>query len=259
MLTGLGAGLVFGIQDALTRQTLQILNSNGVGAMFTTWAPYALVGAGAIGIWLMQSAFNSGPLPLSLPAISAGEPLVGIFLGVLVFGDRIQITPGELALQAGGIVALIAGVILVGRAPALSQLRRLTPPSLPHITGGLPNLTSLPSLPGLTGLTGLTGRHSAEADQADRDQADRDQADRDQADRDQAPHPGVEALPGGNGNGDGLTNSHANGDGRHAGDGRHLGDGRNAGDDLRDGHPPPDRAHAQDNEPVDQPADHPNP
>ena len=48
----------------------------------------------------------------SLPAISAGEPLVGIFLGVLVFGDRIQITPGELALQAGGIVALIVGGIV---------------------------------------------------------------------------------------------------------------------------------------------------
>jgi hypothetical protein len=144
MLTGTGAGLVFGIQDALTRQTLQILDSNGVGAMFTTWAPYALVGAGATGIWLMQSAFNAGPLPLSLPAISAGEPLVGILLGVLIFGDRIQISPGELALQAGGIVALIAGVILVGRAPALGQLRSWTPPSLPHITGGLPTLPGRP-------------------------------------------------------------------------------------------------------------------
>ena len=145
MLTGAGAGLVFGIQDALTRQTLEILSSNGVGAMFTTWAPYALVGAGAIGIWLMQSAFNAGPLPLSLPAISAGEPLVGILLGVLVFGDRIQITPGELALQACGIVALVVGVILVGRAPALSELRRLTPAGLPHISGGLP------ALPGIHG------------------------------------------------------------------------------------------------------------
>ena len=153
MLTGTAAGLVFGIQDALTRQTLEILGSSGVGAMFATWAPYALVGAGATGIWLMQSAFNSGPLQLSLPAISAGEPLVGILLGVLVFGDRIQISPGELALQAGGIVALIAGVILVGRAPALTQLRRLTPPSLPHITG------SLPSLPGIHG---LTGRHAGD-------------------------------------------------------------------------------------------------
>lgn len=145
MLTGAAAGLVFGIQDALTRQALQTLSSNGVGAMFATWAPYALVGAGAIGIWLMQSAFNAGPLPLSLPAVSAGEPLVGILLGVLVFGDRIQITPGELALQAGGIVALVVGVILVGRAPALSELRRLTPTGLPHIGG------SLPTLPGIHG------------------------------------------------------------------------------------------------------------
>ena len=69
----------------------------------------------------MQNAFSAGPLQFSLPAISAGEPLVGILLGVLVFGDRIQITPGLLAIQAGGIAALIAGVVMVGRAPALSR------------------------------------------------------------------------------------------------------------------------------------------
>ena len=153
MLTGTGAGLVFGIQDALTRQTLQALHNGGFTGMLSTWAPYALVGAGATGIWLMQSAFNSGPLPLSLPAISAGEPLVGILLGVLVFGDRIQVSPGELALQAGGIVALVAGVIMVGRAPALSQLRTWPPPGLPHITGGLPTLP---------GRSGRTARSAAE-------------------------------------------------------------------------------------------------
>jgi hypothetical protein len=100
--------------------------------MVTTWAPYALVGAGAIGIWLMQSAFNAGPLNESLPAISAGEPLVGLLLGVIVFGDRIQVTPGLLAMQAAGIVALVVGVIMVARAPALSQLRSWTPSSIPH-------------------------------------------------------------------------------------------------------------------------------
>jgi hypothetical protein len=143
MLTGIGAGLIFGIQDALTRQTLQILQSGGISGMFTTWAPYALLGAGAIGIWLMQSAFSAGPLQVSLPGISAGEPLVGILLGIIVFGDRIQVSPGLLAIQAGGIAALIVGVIMVGRAPALSQLRSWTPPSIPHsiphaIPRGLP-------------------------------------------------------------------------------------------------------------------------
>ena len=86
----------------------------------------------------MQSAFSAGPLQHSLPAIAAGEPLVGMLLGVLVFGDRIQISTGELALQAAGIAALVAGVILVGRAPALSQLRGWTPAGLTHITDSLP-------------------------------------------------------------------------------------------------------------------------
>ena len=137
MLTGAAAGLMFGIQDALTRQTLQTLSSVGASGMFTTWAPYALVGAGAIGIWLMQSAFNAGSQQQSLPAIAAGEPLVGLALGVLIFGDRIQVSPGELALQAGGVVALVVGVIMVGRAPALSSLRGSLP--RPHLPAGLPH------------------------------------------------------------------------------------------------------------------------
>jgi hypothetical protein len=143
MLTGVGAGLVYGIQDALTRQTLEILQSGGISGMASTWAPYALVGAGAIGIWLMQSAFSAGPLQVSLPAISAGEPLVGILLGVIVFGDRIQVTPGLLAIQAGGIAALVVGVIMVGRAPALSQLRSWTESGISHTP-----LAGLPGLPG---------------------------------------------------------------------------------------------------------------
>ena len=143
MLTGIGAGLIFGIQDALTRQTLEILQSNGISGMFTTWAPYALLGAGAIGIWLMQSAFSAGPLQVSLPGISAGEPLVGILLGVVVFGDQIQLTTGLLAIQAAGIAALIVGVIMVARAPALSQLRSWTPTSIQHtIPHGLPGRLS---------------------------------------------------------------------------------------------------------------------
>jgi drug/metabolite transporter (DMT)-like permease len=156
MLTGAAAGLIFGIQDALTRQTLQGLHRFGFPGLFIHWAPYALVGAGALGIWLMQSAFSSGPLNVSLPAISAGEPVVGILLGVVVFGDRVQDTPGELAIYTGGLAALIAGVIMVSRSPALSQLRAWTDenipslPPLPHVP--VPHVPRLPlNLPGLHG------------------------------------------------------------------------------------------------------------
>jgi drug/metabolite transporter (DMT)-like permease len=127
-LTGLGAGLVFGIQDALTRQTLQVLQNHSFSGLLHSWSAYCLVATGAVGILLMQNAFSAGPLHASLPTITAGEPVAGILLGVLVFGDRVQLAPEDLALQAGGIFTLVVGVIAVARAPALSSLRKAVEP-----------------------------------------------------------------------------------------------------------------------------------
>jgi len=127
-LTGMAAGLVFGIQDALTRDTLQLLQGHPVTVLFANWAPYCLLATGIVGLWLMQNAFSAGPLHSSLPTIAAGEPVAGIALGIVVFGDRIQITPGELAIEAGGIAALIVGVVAVARSSAFSGLglRKIT-------------------------------------------------------------------------------------------------------------------------------------
>jgi drug/metabolite transporter (DMT)-like permease len=133
-LTGLGAGLVFGIQDALTRQTLQILKFHGLSGVVQSWSVYCLVATGAVGVLLMQNAFNAGPLHSSLPTITAGEPVAGILLGIAVFGDRVSLTPASLAIQAGGLFALVIGVVLVARAPALSNLRKVVtePVHIPH-------------------------------------------------------------------------------------------------------------------------------
>jgi drug/metabolite transporter (DMT)-like permease len=122
-LTGIGTGLVMGISDALTRRTVQILDAHSVAGLLTAWPPYCLLGAALIGMWLMQNSFNAAPLHASLPGVTAAEPVSGILLGVVVFGDVIRISPGMLAVQAIGIVALVVGVIMVARAPVLSQLR----------------------------------------------------------------------------------------------------------------------------------------
>jgi hypothetical protein len=148
-LVGLGAGLVFGIQDALTRQTLEILQGHSVTVLFTNWPPYCLIGAGIVGIWLMQNAFSAGPLHYSLPTIAAGEPVAGIVLGIVVFGDRIQISPGMLAIEAGGIAALIVGTVAVARASAFSGLRKITDVILPGSESAEPAEGS-PDLPGPT-------------------------------------------------------------------------------------------------------------
>ena len=145
-LTGLGAGLVFGIQDALTRQTLEILQNHPWTHLFVVWPPYCLVATGIVGLWLMQNAFSSGPLHSSLPTIAAGEPVAGIALGIVVFGDRIQISPGPLAIEAGGIAALIVGVVMVASSSAFSGLRKITETIHPDAGGPAdhPQDTALP-------------------------------------------------------------------------------------------------------------------
>ena len=140
-LTGVASGLVLGISDALTRQTIQIVSHHSLLAAATSWPAYCLVAASLLGLWLMECSFNAAPLHASLPAITAAEPLAGILLGVVIFGDVVHITPALIALQATGIVALVAGVILVARAPVLSNLR----PKRPILTR--PSRSSSPPAP----------------------------------------------------------------------------------------------------------------
>jgi hypothetical protein len=128
-LTGTGTGLVFGISDALTRRVMEIMDTHPFVTLFTSWPVYCLVASSVIGLWLMENSFSAAPLHASLPAITAAEPVAGILLGVVVFGDVISLSPGMLALQAAGIVALVTGVIMVARAPCLSSLRHM--PALP--------------------------------------------------------------------------------------------------------------------------------
>ena len=129
-LTGIAIGLVFGIADALTRQSVQILDGHHPGGLLTTWSGYTAVAASIVGLWLMQNAFSAAPLHASLPAVTAAEPAAGIVLGVLVFGDVVHIGPWLLALQAAGIAAMVGGVILVARAPVFRELRLR---QLPHV------------------------------------------------------------------------------------------------------------------------------
>jgi hypothetical protein len=158
-LTAAAAGIVFGIADALTRQTVHVMDAHSFAALLTTWPGYSLVGANLVGLLLMESAFNTAPLHASLPAISAGEPAAGIVLGIIVFGDDITVSPVMIALQVFGIVALVAGVVLVARAPALADLR---PPNLaPHLPNRLRGPNSPPPTEQVTPLEGQTARHRA--------------------------------------------------------------------------------------------------
>lgn len=118
-LLALAAGLLYGLQDALTRTTTLRLDHDGLDAVLRSWQPYAVVAAGVVGLLLVQSAFEAAPLRMSLPALTAAQPITGIACAVGFLGDRLRVTPGALAWQAAGLVAVVIGVIVIGRHPAM--------------------------------------------------------------------------------------------------------------------------------------------
>jgi drug/metabolite transporter (DMT)-like permease len=120
-LLALAAGLLYGLQDALTRICGSIVQDHGVAQVVVSWQPYAVLVIGITGILLVQSAFEAAPLRMSLPALTAAQPLAGIACGIGFLGDQIRVTPIALAFEAAGLVAVVAGVLLLGRHPAMPQ------------------------------------------------------------------------------------------------------------------------------------------
>ncbi|MFD4752189.1 DMT family transporter [Streptomyces sp. NPDC058426] len=118
-LLATGAGLLYGVQDALTRVSGEVFGEGGFGALLLTWEPYVVVALGVSGLVLVQSAFEAGPLRTSLPALSATQPLAGIVCGVGFLGDRLRMDAGALAGEAAGLVAIVVGIVLLGRHPAM--------------------------------------------------------------------------------------------------------------------------------------------
>lgn len=119
-LYAIAAGLWFGLAAALTKAAV------ATGASFLThWPFYGLLIATALGFYWMQRAFQSGPLAASFPVIIALDPLVGITLGLVLFGERISTAPSALTATAAGTLVTMAGIVV------LSHSRFMTAPAEP--------------------------------------------------------------------------------------------------------------------------------
>ena len=50
--------------------------------------------------------------------LAVAEPVCGMALGIVAFREKVPASPGMIALQAGGLIALVAGVVTVARTRA---------------------------------------------------------------------------------------------------------------------------------------------
>ncbi len=117
-LLGVATGLGYGLTAAYTKGMADQFNSGGISAIFTTWELYATIGAGLLSAFLLENAYQAGPLTASQPGITLVDPLVSTIWGLVVFGEVVNHGP-LLWLTALPGLALAGGVFLLSRSTIL--------------------------------------------------------------------------------------------------------------------------------------------
>lgn len=122
-LFAVAAGAVMALQSALLAATVALMERGPV-VLFTNWQPYGLIPATGIGVLLVMSAYQSGPLAASMPVIDAMEPSIAIAIGVVLFDERVHSGPLHLAGTAIGLVMFFVGIVLLDTSPVVHALQR---------------------------------------------------------------------------------------------------------------------------------------
>jgi hypothetical protein len=126
ILLAASAAVVYGVLDALTKSSVDLLAARGAGVL-GSWEPYALAAAGILGGLFGQSAFNAGPLSLSLPVVDTVEPTTAVVLAAAVFHESLARAPWQLAAQLAGAATAVTGITLLSHScVVLAEDRRET-------------------------------------------------------------------------------------------------------------------------------------
>ena len=116
---GVAAGATFGLTAALIKGMTDTY-AQGFAALFTGWQLYAMIAAGVMGMFLLQSAMNAGRLISAQPGVTLSDPIVSILWGIVVFGES---TRGgwfiALAVISGLVMA--AAVVVLAGSPLLAD------------------------------------------------------------------------------------------------------------------------------------------
>ena len=122
-LLAVAAGCSFGVLDAIEKSITHSLARAGLWGTMATWQPYTLTLVVIVGETLAQSAYQAGPLAAALPVIDTLEPSVAVVIAVTAFGETLNYSVGALALEAAGIVTVVAGIVMLDRSPVIIAMQ----------------------------------------------------------------------------------------------------------------------------------------
>ena len=120
-LLAVAAGVVFGMTAAVTLSLTRMVRFGDGTAVLARWQPWALLALGISGLLLSATAYKAGALRASLPVMDTVEPVAGVLIGAVVFGERLATSPAALVAQLAAAVVAVVGIVLLGRSPLASS------------------------------------------------------------------------------------------------------------------------------------------
>ena len=117
-LLGGSAAVSFALTAALLKDATDRI-PRGAAAFFGTWQLYATVVIGLVALFLLQNAYQAGPLAASQPALTLGDAVVSLVYSVVLFDERLRL--GWWTLPAVlGVLLILAGAVELARSPLVA-------------------------------------------------------------------------------------------------------------------------------------------
>ncbi|MEU2062742.1 DMT family transporter [Streptomyces sp. NPDC013455] len=100
---------------ALLKSATGTFADQGFGAFLRSWQTYGFALAGVAAVVLLENALQAGPLAAAQPALTIGDAVVSLTLGITLFDERIR-TGWWLLPEACGALLIVVGVLVLSRA-----------------------------------------------------------------------------------------------------------------------------------------------
>ncbi|MFJ8074444.1 DMT family transporter [Streptomyces sp. NPDC096176] len=118
-VVGTATAIGFALTAALMKDALGRL-PDGVGALLSTWQPYAAVVLGLGSFVLLQVALRAGSLAASQPALTLGDALLSVVLGVVLFEEHVQLGI-RAVFEVFALGLLFWGCLQLARSPLVTE------------------------------------------------------------------------------------------------------------------------------------------
>ncbi|KUO02922.1 hypothetical protein AQJ67_19325 [Streptomyces caeruleatus] len=118
---GAATAISYAVTAALMKAATHILEEQGVAGFFFAWQTYAFAATGVCALFLLENAMQAGPLVASQPALTLGDALVSLALGITLYEEEIR-SGWWLLPQLFGVALIAAGVLALSRIPLTQAL-----------------------------------------------------------------------------------------------------------------------------------------